>query len=88
MKTVILIYQTDVWHSTSSRNLVAVATTPAQRDRLVGRFLPKELYDKPDRETLQEAMRQIADINQTQCLSEKCDLEILCETWDVNEIVI
>lgn len=87
MKSVILIYQTDAWLSTSSRDLVAVATTPAHRDRLVRRFLTKELYDKPDRETLQEAMREIADSGQTQCLSEKCDLEILCETWDVNEIV-
>lgn len=87
MKSVILIYQTDAWLSTSSRDLVAIATTPAQRDRLVRRFLTKELYDKPDRETLQEALREIADSGQTQCLSEKCDLEILCETWDVNEIV-
>ena len=87
MKTVILIYQTDAWHSTSSRNLVAVATTPAQCDRLVRRFLTKELYDKPDRETLREALQQIADSGQTQCLSEKCDLEILCETISVNEIV-
>ena len=88
MKTVILIYQTDAWHDKSSYNLIAVATTPAQRDRLVRRFLTKELYDKPDRETLQEALQQINDIGQTQCLRGKCDLEILCETWDVNEIVI
>ena len=87
MKTDILIYQTDAWHSMASYNRVAVATTPAQRDRLVRRFLTKELYDKPDRETLQEALHQITDSGQTQCLSEKCDLEILCETWDVNEIV-
>ena len=88
MKSVILIYQTDAWLSTSSYELIAVATTPTHRDRLVKRFLTKELYDKPDRETLREALRQIADSGQTQCLSEKCDLEILCETWSVNEIVI
>lgn len=87
MSQVILIYTTDPWHSFSSRELIAAATTETQRDRLIRRYLRKHLEEKPSREDIDEAMRQIQESGQTQNLSEKADLEIDTETIDTNIIL-
>ena len=88
MKQAILIYQTDAWHSRSSMDLVAIATTERKRDILIRRFLRKELHQKPSMDTLETAMREIETIGQTQCLNEECDIEIYTEYIDLNEILI
>ena len=56
---IIAIYQTDPWHSISSRELIAYATSDRQMNILVRRYLSKYLYQKPDRETKELAIRQL-----------------------------
>lgn len=85
--SIIAIYKTDPWHSTSSRELIACATSDRQVDILVRRYLSKHLYQKPDRETKELAFRQIKEMGQTQCLSEQCDMEIDTEKYDTNVIL-
>ena len=87
MSQVILIYTTNPWHTYASRELIAAATTKKQRDRLIRRYLRKHLEEKPSREDIDEAMRQIDEIGQTQNLSEKADLEIDTETIYTNIIL-
>lgn len=76
MKPLILIYETDAWHSSRSRNLIAIATTERQRDILAGRFLRTYLMQKPKRDTYETAMNQLRTMGQTQCLNEECDIEL------------
>lgn len=87
MKDVILIYQTDPWHSSSSQELIAIATTERQRDILVREFLTRGLYEKPGRDLLKEAIREIRECGQTQCLAERCDLEIYTEYFTPNTLL-
>lgn len=87
MKDVILIYQTDPWLSRSSQELIAIATTERQRDILVREFLTHGLYEKPGRDLLAEAMRQLREGGQTQCLAERCDLEIYTEYITPNTLL-
>ena len=81
------ICETDPWHSTSSRELIACATSDRQVDILVRRYLSKHLYQKPDQKTKELAIRQIKETGQTQCLSEQCDMEIDTEKYDTNIIL-
>ena len=87
MKSIILIYTTDPWHSFSSMELIAVATTETKRDILVKRYLKNELTEKPDRKTVETAIQQIQTNGQTDCLSEKCGFELYTETEDTNTIL-
>jgi len=83
---VIIIYQTDPWHGRSSMELIGIATTEKNRDKIDRKFL-RELHDKPSCETKEEAFRQLNDNGQTQCLAEECDLEIYTETVNANELL-
>lgn len=85
--SIIAIYKTDPWHSTSSRELIACATSERQEERLVRHYLSKHLYQKPDRETKELAIKQIKEMGQTQCLSEQCDMEIDTEKYYTNVIL-
>lgn len=87
MKPIYLIYETDPWHSTASMSLIAVATTEKQRDTLVSRYLRTELYHKASPDLVKEALKEIRENNQTQCLSERCDLEIVVEEAYANTIL-
>lgn len=90
MKTVILIYTTDPWHILQTKDLVAVATTEAQRDRLVRKYIREilsEIEGRPSRALVAEAIDQIRTIGQTQCLDEQYGVEILTEVIDVNDII-
>lgn len=83
----IIIYETNPWHNHDSRNLIGVASTKKNRDRMVRRFLKEYLHVKPTKEEIAEAMRQLDELGQTQCLSEHCDIEIDTEVVDTNTIV-
>ena len=85
--SIIAIYKTDPWHSRSSQELIACATSDKQVDILVRRYLSKHMYQKPDRETKELAIRQIKEMGQTQCLSEQCDMEIDTEMFETNVIL-
>ena len=85
--SIIGIYKTDPWHSGSSRELIACATSERQVDILVRQYLSKHLSPKPNRETKELAIRQIKEMGQTQCLSEQCDMEIDTEKYDTNIIL-
>lgn len=84
---IIAIYETDPWHSRSSQELIACATSDRQVNILVKRYLSKHLYSKPNRETKELAIRQIKEMGQTQCLSEQYDMEIYTETFETNVIL-
>lgn len=86
--SIIAIYQTDPWHSRSSQELIACATSNRQVDILVRQYLSKHLSPKPNRETKELAIRQIKEMGQTQCLSEQHDIEIYTETFDTNVILL
>lgn len=85
--SIIAIYQTDPWHSRSSQELIACATSNRQVDILVRQYLSKHLSPKPNRETKELAIRQIKEMGQTQCLSEQCDMEIDTEKYYTNVIL-
>lgn len=86
--SIIAIYQTDPWHSTSSQELIACATSDRQVNILVKQYLSKHLSPKPNRETKELAIRQIKQMGQTHCLSEQHDIEIYTETFDTNVILL
>ena len=86
MSPLILIFATNPWHSFSSRELIAIATTPTKRDTLVRRFLQKHAMKKITQQTLQTALEQIRSSGQTQCLTEELDIEIDTEEVTPNEI--
>lgn len=86
MSPLILIYTTDPWHSFSSRELIAIATSPAKRDSLIRRFLQNHIERKPSKDALQTALKQIRSFGQTQCLTEELDIEIDTEEVTPNEI--
>lgn len=83
----ILIYTVDPWHSASSRELIAVATTERNRDRLVRKYLREYTYTKAFKEDIDGAVRQIREMSQTQCLSERFDFENLTEQTETNVIL-
>ena len=87
-RTVILIYSTNPWHYHSSRELIGTATTEKQRDRLIGKYLRKEVNVKLSREDINEAFRHIHQFGQTQCLSELIDEEIDTETLNLNQLCV
>lgn len=84
---VILIYQTDAWHSYKSMELIAIATTKKKRDALVKQFLRNGMMSKPRRDEIEEAMKQIQEWGQTQGLAERHDLEIYTEEFETNQLL-
>ena len=88
MKTVILIYQTDAWHSFSSRELIGIATTEKQRDKIVRKFMREAMYEKPFMSDIKDYVKQIQDNGQTSGMSERYDLEIDTESIILNELYI
>lgn len=85
MRTLILIYMTDPWHSLASRDIIGVATTENHRDRIIRKFLREEKSAK--RAEIQEAIGDIQRMDQTQCLSEKYHIEIDTETITANTLI-
>lgn len=88
MKPIYLIFTADAWHSHSSMELVAVATTKRQRDRLVRKYILEESAEKPAglRDLASEAVQEIQRMDQTQCLSKLLDYELFVQTRTPNEI--
>ena len=86
MSPLILIFSTDPWLSFRSRELVAIATSPAKRDALVRKFLKSRIGKKPTSKTLQTALEEIKAMGQTQCLTEELNIEIDTELVEPNEI--
>ena len=85
--TAILIYATDPLHSYASRELIGAATTENKRDAIVRKFLREYLHFTPTRDEIADAVAQIREMDQTQCLADCYDLEIDTDTISLNEIV-
>lgn len=82
------IYTTDPWHSRDSMELIGIATTEKQRDRLIRQFLSTYIYEKPTREEISRAIKEVQENGQTHSLSNtKADLEIHTETFETNRIL-
>lgn len=81
------IYITDPWHSRKSMELIGIATTEKQRDRLIRQFLSSYIYEKPTREEISRAIKEVQENGQTQSLSNRADLEIYTETFETNRIL-
>lgn len=82
----IIIYTTDSWHTISSREMIAIATTEKQRDTLVRRYLRNYPYEKLNRDEVADAVKQVQEFGQTQGLpcgfeldTEECDLNVILE---------
>ena len=86
MKTVHLLYVTDAWLSTGSKVLVGVATSKKSRDRMVRDLLRNHLNTRPTRDEIADAVRQVDKSGQTQTLSERHDIELLCEETYTNTV--
>lgn len=82
------IYTTDPWHSKDSMELIGIATTEKQRDRLIRQYLNQNLFEKPTREEISRAIKEVQENGQTQSLSDtSADLEIYTETFETNVIL-
>lgn len=82
------IYTTDSWHSRDSMELIGIATTEKQRDRLIHQFLSTYIYEKPTREEISRAIKEVQKNGQTQSLSDtRADLEIHTETFETNRLL-
>lgn len=86
MKTVHLLYVTDAWLSTGSKVLAGVATSKKGRDRMVRDLLRNHLYTKATRDEIADAIKQVDESGQTQTLSERHDIELLCEETYTNTV--
>ena len=85
MKPIILIYATDCWHSFASREIIGIATTENQRDRLIRQYLREG--ESVSRKEIADAIDEIHRMGQTQCLAEKYDIEIDTETVKKNTLL-
>lgn len=83
----IAIYSSEDSCEYSPPDLIAVATTEKQRDRLIREFLRDFTYMKPSRETIKEALQEIQEYGHTTCLSKECDFEINTKTYYTNTIL-
>ena len=82
------IYTTDARHSSGSMELIGIATTEKQRDRLIRQFLSTYLYEKPTSEEISQAIKEIQENGQTQSLSDtRANLEIHTETFETNRLL-
>lgn len=84
MKPVILIYETNCWHTRSSMCLIAVATTEKQRDKLIR----EDVRQKGGNASLvRKAVEEIRENGQTCCLDDVLGYEIHTELTDTNVIL-
>ena len=82
------IYTTDAWHSRNSMELIGIATTEKQRDKLIRQFLSTYLYEKPTKDEISRAIKEIQENGQTHSLSNtKADLEIYTESFETNRVL-
>jgi hypothetical protein len=84
MKTVILIYETDCWHSRSSMCLVAVATTETQRDKLIRKYVRQK---GGNASLARETVEQVRENGQTSHLDDALGIEIYTEPTDTNTLL-
>lgn len=83
MKPVILIYETNCWHTRSSMCLIAVATTEKQRDKLIRENVRQ---NGGNASLAREAVEQVRENGQTSCL-DVLGYEIHTELTDTNVIL-
>ena len=82
------IYTTDTWHSRDSMELIGIATTEKQRDKLIRQYLSTYLYEKPTKDEISRAIKEVQENGQTQSLSDtKADLEIYTESFETNRLL-
>ena len=82
---IIAIYETDTHHTRASRNTIALATTEAQRDKIIKRYLKEYPAEKIPADKITEAIGQIRTMGQTRGLDR--DWEIDTEELNVNQII-
>ena len=81
------IYTTDAWHSRNSMELIGIATTEKQRDKLIRQFLSTYLYEKPAKDEISRAIKEVQENGQTHSLFDRADLEIYTESFETNRIL-
>ncbi len=84
MKPVILIYKTDCWHSCSSMELIAVATTETQRDKLIRKYVRREGGSES---LARKAAEEVRENGQTSCLGDEGGFEFYTELTDTNVLL-
>ena len=84
MKPVILIYETDCWHSHSSMELIAVATTEKQRDKLIREYVRQK---GGNASLARKAVEEVRKDGQTNWLADVLDIEIYTELTDTNALL-
>lgn len=84
MKPVILIYETDCWHSNSSMSLLAVATTEKQRDKLIREYVRQK---GGNASLARKAVEEVRNGGQTNWLADVLDIEIYTELTDTNVLL-
>lgn len=87
MKPVILVYQTDVWHTHSSYELVAICTSKQKAISTIKKFI-KETYKA---KLTEHDIYHLNTINQTQSSSEDpypFEGEFVLEETAINTILI
>lgn len=86
-KEVILVFQTDAWHYFDNREIIGIATTEEQRDKLVRRHLRLQDH-RPSLQLETQALNEIRTNGQTQCLAGRCDIEIDTERVNLDEYLM
>lgn len=68
--------------------LIGIATTEKQRDRLIRQYLNQNLFEKPTREEISRAIKEVQENGQTHSLSDtRADLEIHTENFETNTLL-
>ncbi len=86
-KEVILVFQTDAWLYFDSQEIIGIATTEEQRDKLVRRHLRLQDH-RPSLQLETQAVNEIRTNGQTQCLAGRCDIEIDTERVNLDEYLM
>jgi hypothetical protein len=87
-KEVILVFETNAWHNFDSRETIGIATTEEQRDKLVRKHLRSLHKRRPSLQLETQAINEIRTNGQTQCLAERCDIEIDTERVNLDEYLL
>lgn len=87
-KEIVLIYQTDVWHTDASKVLIAVSTTKKKAIKTIAQFV----WDKYKALLTEDDEYNLNSINQTQSNPDENDNpfegEFMLEEIEINKILI
>lgn len=86
MKKTFVIFVTDDCQSVSSRELIGVASTERNRDRMIRKYLRGYLDREIRMQMVREAEGQIQEKGHTSCLYDEYGIEIMAVMVDINEL--